>query len=134
MRSESRDAQGSAAALASASTAASPTAQLLARATAGAIEYEDDGRVSVLFPPPGSAFAAPGAMIARAESAPAPAPAASAPPVPGAPPAGPADAPQGAPGAGPGAAAPLDRDDLYADFMRRLRRDVREQREQLGAL
>jgi hypothetical protein len=37
-----------------------------------------------------------------------------------------------------GAAAPagaaLDRDELYQDFMRRLRRDVLEQREQLGEL
>jgi len=99
----------------------------VARATSGAIEYEDDGRVSVLFPPPSAVFAAPGGTIAREESAPAaPAPAAPAPAAPTAAPAGAAPV--------PAAAAALDRDELYADFMRRLRRDVLEQREQLGEL
>jgi hypothetical protein len=100
-------------------------AEVLARATAGAIEYEDDGRVSVLFPPPGSVFASPGGVIARAESTPAAAAAEIAPPAP-------AEIP--ALTAAPAAAVPLDRDELYADFMRRLRRDVLEQREQLGDL
>jgi hypothetical protein len=36
--------------------------------------------------------------------------------------------------AAPAAAPALDRDELYQDFMRRLRRDVLEQREQLGEL
>jgi hypothetical protein len=110
-----------------ATASASSTAALLARATAGAIEYEDDGRVSVLFPPPSAVFAASGATVAREESAPA----APAPAAPGAP----AAAAPAATGAVPApAAATLDRDELYADFMRRLRRDVLEQREQLGEL
>jgi hypothetical protein len=127
MRSEAPVADAPAPAPAPASQPATPTAQLLARATTGAIEYEDDGRMSVLFPPPGSVLA-PGATIAREESAPTAMPAAA-----------PSSAEQaqptvtGAPQAAP-AAAPLDRDELYADFMRRLRRDVLEQREQLGAL
>ena len=44
------------------------TAQVLARATAGAIEYEDEGRVSVLLPPPGAVFGSPPRAIAREES------------------------------------------------------------------
>jgi len=99
-------------------------AQSIARATAGAIAYEDDGRVSVLFPPPGAVTAAPATVLAResgdASEAPAQAPA-------------PASAPATAP-APAGAAPALDRDELYQDFMRRLRRDVLEQREQLGEL
>jgi hypothetical protein len=104
-------------------------AQAIARATSGAITYEDDGRVSVLFPPPGAVTAAPGAVLARedeAGDAPAPAPAPVA-AVPASVPAAPAGAP------GPAGAA-IDRDELYQDFMRRLRRDVLEQREQLGEL
>lgn len=105
--------------------AMSPTARLIARATAGPVEYEDDGRMSVLFPPPGAVFASPGAgTLAREESPPADAPA---------PAAMPADVPPSA-AAAPGAAAPLDRDELYADFMRRMRRDILDQREQLGEL
>jgi hypothetical protein len=106
-------------------TSAIAKAQAIARSTAGAIAYEDDGRVSVLFPPPGAVPAAPGPVLARegAETgeahAPAPAPAAAA-------------APSAAPA--PAGAAALDRDELYQDFMRRLRRDVLEQREQLGEL
>lgn len=103
-------------------------AQSIARATAGAIAYEDDGRVSVLFPPPGAVTAAPATVLAResgdASEAPAQAPA-------------PAPAPASAPATAPapdGAAPALDRDELYQDFMRRLRRDVLEQREQLGEL
>jgi hypothetical protein len=97
-------------------------ARSIARATAGAITYEDDGRVSVLFPPPGAVTAAPSPVLAReateASEAPAPAPAATT-----------------APSAAPAGATPaLDRDELYQDFMRRLRRDVLEQREQLGEL
>jgi hypothetical protein len=100
------------------------TAQALARSTAGAIAYEDDGRVSVLFPPPGAVQAAPSPVLAReaAETPEAPAP---------------APAPAAATEAASPSAAPapaLDRDELYHDFMRRLRRDVLEQREQLGEL
>jgi hypothetical protein len=98
-------------------------AQAIARAAAGAITYEDDGRVSVLFPPPGAVTAAPGPVLARegdeASEAPAPAPASTQA----------AAAPAHA-----GAIPALDRDELYQDFMRRLRRDVLEQREQLGEL
>jgi hypothetical protein len=101
-------------------------AQAIARATAGALTYEDDGRVSVLFPPPGAVTAVPTPVLAR-EDAPAPAPAPQAAAPTGAP------APAGAPGGAP-AGATLDRDELYQDFMRRLRRDVLEQREQLGEL
>jgi hypothetical protein len=108
---------------------ASP-AQRLARATSGAIEYEDDGRVSVLFPPPGAVLAAPAVGLAREESAPAPATVLAA-PAPG--PAHDAAAPGAATGT-PAAAGAIDRDELYEDFMRRLRRDVLEQREQLGDL
>ena len=85
--------------------------------------------MSVLFPPPGAIAAAPSALVAREEVAtpPAPAPAPS-----------PVSAPASAtPATGPapaGAAGVIDRDELYADFMRRLRRDVLEQREQLGEL
>jgi hypothetical protein len=110
---------------------ASP-AQRLARATSGAIEYEDDGRVSVLFPPPGAVLAAPAVGLAREESAPVPATVLAAP---AAAPAPAHDA--AAPGAATGTPAPagaIDRDELYEDFMRRLRRDVLEQREQLGDL
>ncbi|MEA2186529.1 MAG: hypothetical protein QOK16_1540 [Solirubrobacteraceae bacterium] len=100
-------------------------AQALARSTAGAIAYHDDGRVSVLFPPPGAVHAAPAPVLARegaeASEAPAPMPAATAAPAPSA-------------AAAPAAAPALDRDELYQDFMRRLRRDVLEQREQLGEL
>jgi hypothetical protein len=101
-------------------------AQAIARATAtaGAIAYEDDGRVSVLFPPPGAVTAPPAAMLAREDDGPAAAPA----PAP-APAAAVATGSQPAP-----AGATLDRDELYQDFMRRLRRDVLEQREQLGEL
>jgi hypothetical protein len=102
-------------------------AQAIARATSGAITYEDDGRVSVLFPPPGAVTAAPAAVLARegedAGAALAPTAVAASPPataVPG--------------GAAAPAGAALDRDELYQDFMRRLRRDVLEQREQLGEL
>jgi hypothetical protein len=99
----------------------SSTARSLARATAGAIAYEDDGRMSVLFPPPGAVTAPVGPVLARDEAeAPAPTP-----------------APMPAVTAGPAptaAPAALDRDDLYQDFMRRLRRDVLEQREQIGEL
>jgi pyruvate/2-oxoglutarate dehydrogenase complex dihydrolipoamide acyltransferase (E2) component len=98
-------------------------AQSIARATAGAIAYEDDGRVSVLFPPPGAVTAPPAAMLAREDDGPAAAPAPA--PTPAAAPAAAAPAPAG---------ATLDRDELYQDFMRRLRRDVLEQREQLGEL
>lgn len=102
-------------------------AQSIARAAAGAITYEDDGRVSVLFPPPGAVTAAPGPVLARegdeASEAPAPAPT----PAPASTQAAAAPAPAGAIPA-------LDRDELYQDFMRRLRRDVLEQREQLGEL
>ena len=99
-------------------------AQRLARATAGAIAYEDDGRVGVIFPPPGSVFGSSDAQVAREAAEPDPVPASTAP-------VDPAPATGAAPA---GAAAPLDRDDLYADFMRRFRRDVLEQREQLGDL
>jgi hypothetical protein len=104
---------------------ASGVAQRLARATAGAIEYEDDGRVSVLFPPPGAVFGSSEMSIAREGAEPADAVPATSPPT---------EAPAAGAAAPPGAAAPLDRDELYADFMRRLRRDVLEQREQLGDL
>lgn len=101
-------------------------ARTIAHATAGAITHADDGRVSVLFPPPGAVTAAPGSLLARESAepidAPAPAPAST-----------PAAAPAPAP-APAGAAPALDRDELYQDFMRRLRRDVLEQREQLGEL
>jgi hypothetical protein len=96
------------------------TARSLARATAGAIAYEDDGRMSVLFPPPGAVAAPLGPVLARDEAeapTPTPTPAVTARP---------------APPAAPPAA--LDREDLYQDFMRRLRRDVLEQREQIGEL
>jgi hypothetical protein len=100
---------------------AKKTAQALARATAGALAYEDDGRMSVLFPPPGAVTAPVGPVLARDEAeAPAPAPAPT-------PPATAGPAPTAAPAA-------LDREDLYQDFMRRLRRDVLEQREQIGEL
>jgi hypothetical protein len=99
-------------------------AQAIARATAGAIAYEDDGRVSVLFAPPGAVTAAPAAMLAREGDAPAAAPAPA-----------PAPAAAVATGSPPApAGATLDRDELYQDFMRRLRRDVLEQREQIGEL
>jgi hypothetical protein len=103
-------------------------AQAIARATSGAITYEDDGRMSVLFPPPGALTAAPAATLARegAEADGAPAPTAVTASAPA------AAAPTGA--AAPPAGAALDRDELYQDFMRRLRRDVLEQREQLGEL
>jgi hypothetical protein len=78
----------------------------------------------VLFAPPGAVTAAPGAVLAREGDAPAAAPA----PVPA-----PAAAPAGASPPAPAGGA-LDRDELYQDFMRRLRRDVLEQREQLGEL
>jgi len=110
------------------------TAKELARATAGAIEYEDEGRVSVLLPPPGSVFAAPSRAIAREESIAEPAePPAIADPAPAEslPPAEPAE--PAAPAA-PAAALGLDRDELYADFAQRLRRDILEQREQRGEL
>ncbi|MBA3746475.1 MAG: hypothetical protein H0W96_03165, partial [Solirubrobacterales bacterium] len=42
--------------------------------------------------------------------------------------------PAGAGAPATAAAAPLDRDELYEDFMRRMRRDILEQREQLGDL
>jgi 2-oxoglutarate dehydrogenase E2 component (dihydrolipoamide succinyltransferase) len=91
----------------------------------------------VLFPPPGSVFASPGGALAREEGAPAAAAAETTLTTPAAP-AGPATAPAAPAAAAPAtpAAAPaaLDRDELYADFMRRLRRDVLEQREQLGDL
>ena len=84
--------------------------------------------MSVLFPPPGAVTAAPATMLARegaeAGGAAAPAPAVTA--------ASPAAAAPG--GAAAPAGAALDRDELYQDFMRRLRRDVLEQREQLGEL
>jgi len=78
--------------------------------------------MSVLFPPPGAVTAPAGPVLARDDAeapAPAPAPTVNA-----------APAPAGA----PAAAAALDREDLYQDFMRRLRRDVLEQREQIGEL
>jgi 3-oxoacyl-ACP reductase-like protein len=62
-------------------------------------------------------------MLAREDDGPAAAPAPA--PTPAAAPAAAAPAPAG---------ATLDRDELYQDFMRRLRRDVLEQREQLGEL
>ncbi|MDP2710300.1 MAG: hypothetical protein Q8O56_03695, partial [Solirubrobacteraceae bacterium] len=102
---------------------ASTTAQALARATAGAIEYEDDGRVGVLLPPPGAVFAAPGTAVARDATTAGDAPVATAPSA-----SSPAPDARSAPAAGPA----LDRDELYADFMRRLRRDALEQREQIG--
>jgi hypothetical protein len=105
------------------------TAALLARATGGAIEYEDDGRVSVLLPPPGSVTASPGGVVAR-EATDAPALSAQ----PGGSVAAAAPHAAGAAAAAAPGAATLDRDELYADFMRRLRRDVLEQREQLGEL
>jgi hypothetical protein len=98
---------------------ATSTAQALARATAGAIAYEDDGRMSVLFPPPGAVTVPLGPVLARDES--------EAPP----PPPPPAATAEPAPTAAPPA---LDREDLYQEFMRRLRRDVLEQREQIGEL
>jgi hypothetical protein len=108
---------------------ASAKAQMIARATSGAIAYEDDGRVSVLFPPPGAVTAPPAAVLARegaeaGEAGEAPAPTAVTAP-------SPVTAPAGAPAP---AGTALDRDELYQDFMRRLRRDVLEQREQLGRL
>jgi hypothetical protein len=105
---------------------ASGMAQRLARATAGAIQYEDDGRVGVIFPPPGAVFGSSEQQVAREGGEPADAMPATSPP------AEPAHA--GAAGPAGAAGAPLDRDELYADFMRRLRRDVLEQREQLGDL
>jgi hypothetical protein len=101
---------------------ASSTAQALARATAGTIAYEDDGRMSVLFPPPG-AVTAPAVPVLARDDAEAPAPALA-----------PAVTAEAAPPAAPAAAPALDREDLYQDFMRRLRRDVLEQREQIGEL
>ncbi len=131
MRSEAQAAGATVPAPAATRGPASATAQRLARATAGAIEYEDDGRVSVLFPPPGSVFASPGGTVARAEAPPGEAPAEAPPPVATA---TTATATAAAAPAGTAAPAALDRDELYADFMRRLRRDVLEQREQLGDL
>jgi hypothetical protein len=76
--------------------------------------------MSVLFPPPGALTAAPAPMLAReGDEAAAPMPAAAATPAPPSPPA---------------SAPALDREELYQDFMRRLRRDVLEQREQIGVL
>jgi hypothetical protein len=77
--------------------------------------------------------AAPGTVVARENASgeadmPAAAAAAAAAPMPAS---AAATAPAGAPGV---AGATLDRDELYQDFMRRLRRDVLEQREQLGEL
>ena len=96
-------------------------AQSIARATAGAITYEDDGRVSVLFPPPGAVTTVPGAVVARQRDDIGEADA-------------PASVPSAVPAPAPAGTPALDRDDLYQDFMRRLRRDVLEQREQLGEL
>ena len=100
-----------------------PDARALARATAGAITYEDDGRVAVLLPPPG-------AVLAREEAAPGVETADARPGPHG--PARPADARAAPPPPEPRRA--LDRDELYEDFLLRLRRDVREQREQIGEL
>jgi cytochrome c5 len=78
--------------------------------------------MSVLFPPPGAVTAPAVPVLARDDAeAPAPAPA-------------PAVTAEAAPPAAPAAAPALDREDLYQDFMRRLRRDVLEQREQIGEL
>jgi len=99
-------------------------AQTLARATGGAIAYEDDGRMSVLFPPPGAVTAAPAAVLAREGIETAAIPATSAAVADAAP----------APAPAPAGSSALDREELYQDFMRRLRRDVLEQREQIGEL
>jgi hypothetical protein len=108
-------------------TSAIAKAQAIARSTVGAIAYEDDGRVSVMFPPPGAVQATPSPVLARdgaeAGDAPAAVPAAAA-----------APSPSATPSATVAPAPALDRDELYQDFMRRLRRDVLEQREQLGEL
>jgi hypothetical protein len=106
------------AASAPAAEPATSTAHQLARATDGTIAYEDDGRMSVLFPAPGAVAAPAGPVLAREVDAPTPAPAVTAAPAPPA----------------AGAAPALDVEDLYQDFMRRLRRDVLEQREQIGEL
>jgi predicted component of type VI protein secretion system len=103
---------------------AAAKAKAIARATAGAIAYEDDGRMSVLFPPPGAITTPVGTAVARdAAEAPAAAPAPAT-----------ALAAEPAPAPAPASSPALDREELYQDFLRRLRREVLEQREQIGEL
>jgi hypothetical protein len=112
------------------------SAQAIARAVGTDVAYASDGTPGIVFPPPpGANAASPYAPFSTAPRTVSreitmPEMAVSAAP----PPSSASSSNGGAPAAEPAAAPALDPDQLYEDFLTRLRRDVLHEREQAGIL
>ena len=109
------------------------SAQAIARALGTDVAYGSDGTPSVVFPPPPGAPAAaphiPFSTAPRTVSREVTIPETSVTsPLPS------SSSNGSGPAATPEAAAPLDPDQLYEDFLARLRRDLLHEREQAGIL